>query len=102
MPWYLIEITPAERERRKDIKLEQLAQTVWDRIGKKSEFALFGKHKIGDPNNPSILYYLSPEGHKHCSEGNLIWMQPRVLDEKPLREGLDVIVGYPEALKMLD
>jgi|ERR1700674_5795996 hypothetical protein len=102
MPWYLIEITPAEREVGKHEKLEQLARNIWARIGNKPEFALFGKHQVGDRNNPSFLYYLSPEGHKHCTDGNLIWMQPRVLNEKPLRDGLDVIVGDPDALTMLE
>jgi hypothetical protein len=102
MPWYLIELTRNDIKHGKGVKLEQLAQRIWDSIDNAADFALFGKHEVGDPANPSIFYYLSPDGHKYCSEGNLIWMQPRVLHETPLRKGLKVIVGNPEALQLLD
>ncbi|MEK6336688.1 MAG: hypothetical protein AABM67_17310 [Acidobacteriota bacterium] len=103
MPWYLIELTPADIQAGKDRDLEQSAQAIWDSSGNPVDFALFGTHKIGSPDSPSILYYLSPEGHKYCTDGTLMGWRPRVLHEheKPLREGLRVIVGDPGALQLL-
>lgn len=104
MPWYLIELTRADIERGKDQDLERSAQTIWDSIGNKPDFALFGTHEVGPPASPNILYYLSPEGHKYCTDGTLAGWRPRVLHEheKPLREGLRVIVGDPGAIQLLD
>ena len=104
MPWYLIELTPADIKDGKDQDLERSAKAIWDSIGNKPDFALFGTHKIGNPDSPNILYYLSPEGHKYCTDGDLTWMRPHVLreHEKPLREGLRVIVGDPGAIQLLD
>jgi hypothetical protein len=104
MPRYLISFTRAEIEQGKGENLERLAQTIWESNGNPIDFALFGTHKVGDVGNLLTLYYLSPAGHKYCSDGILTGWQPRVLHEheKPLREGLRVIVGDPGALKLLD
>jgi len=100
MIWYLIELHRGDIENGKDKTLEQRAQAVWDSIGNKPDFALFGVHKVGDPDSPNLLYYLF-DGRSYCPEGSLMWMKPRQID-KPLREGLRVIVGDPEAIQLLD
>jgi hypothetical protein len=103
MPWYLIGFDRAKMEHGKGDDIERLAQSIWESNGNPIDFALFGTHKIGEPNNLITLYYLSPQGHKYCSDGILIGLKPRVLKEheKPVREGLRVIVGDPGALQLL-
>jgi hypothetical protein len=72
MPWYLISFSRAEIEHGKGDNLEQLAQTIWESNGKPIDFALFGIHEVGNPDDLQTFYYLSPEAHKYCSDGILM------------------------------
>ena len=102
MPWYEIGIGRDE-EGRDEGKLIRMTQSVWESSGKPDGFALLGSHTTAD--GKFTVYYLTPgcqEPINQTGGGYFTFWQVVPTDKKPSRESLEVLVGDPQALALLD
>ena len=102
MPWYEIGASREEPGRGKDL-LIRMTQTIWEASGKPDGFALLGTHTTHD--GKFDVCYLTPACQDPINGnggGYFTFWQVIPTDKKPPRESLEVLVGDPKALALLD
>lgn len=102
MPWYEIGISPDDNDRDEG-KLIRMTQTIWEVSGKPDGFSLLDRYRTADGR--FTVYYLTPGCQEPINQnggGYFTFWQVVPTDEKPSREPLEVLVGDPETLALLD
>ncbi len=104
MPWFEIGIDHKRTDdpRNRDTLIRG-TQRIWESSGKPEGFALLGTHKT--PDQKFDVYYLTPACQKPINEhsgGFFTFWQVVPTDKKPARDSLEVLVGDPNALTLLD
>jgi len=81
----------------------RMSRGIWQSSGEPEGFALLGTHKT--PDGKFDVYYLTPACQEPINQkggGFFTFWQVVPTDKKPARESLEVLVGDPQALCLLD